>query len=139
MALAARLQMPCFVSINFLPNAVYQAATCIRATLEAARRHGFPTSRLIFEVTETSAIGNITRAQEFAARLSEFGCGFALDDFGTGFASFYYLKHIGSDYVKIDGSFIKNLHNDPDSQVLGRPRPEPPNLRVVELSACENG
>jgi EAL domain-containing protein (putative c-di-GMP-specific phosphodiesterase class I) len=41
--LASRLQIPCFVSINFLPNAVYQAATCIRATLEAARRFGFPT------------------------------------------------------------------------------------------------
>lgn len=81
---------------------------------------GVNPSSLIFEVTETSAIGNITRAQEFAARLSEFGCGFALDDFGTGFASFYYLKHIGSDYVKIDGEFIRHLATDPVNQLLVR-------------------
>ena len=55
-ALAARLQVPCFISINFLPNAVYQAATCIRATLQAARQHGFPTSQLIFEITENEEL-----------------------------------------------------------------------------------
>jgi len=87
---------------------------------EQLEETGVDPSSLIFEVTETSAIGNITRAQEFAARLSEFGCGFALDDFGTGFASFYYLKHIASDYVKIDGEFIRHLSTDPVNQLLVR-------------------
>ena len=50
--LAARLQLSCYVSINFLPNAVYEPATCIRATLEAAKRYNFPPERLLFEVTE---------------------------------------------------------------------------------------
>ncbi|MGA2014291.1 MAG: PAS domain S-box protein [Solirubrobacteraceae bacterium] len=63
-------------------------------------------TRLIFEVTETAAVANITHAQAFAQRLRDHGCRFALDDFGAGFGSFYYLKHLPFDYVKIDGEFI---------------------------------
>jgi EAL domain-containing protein (putative c-di-GMP-specific phosphodiesterase class I) len=79
---------------------------------------GVNPSNLIFEVTETSAIGNMTRAQDFSARMNELGCGFALDDFGTGFASFFYLKHIAFDYVKIDGEFVQNLASDPVNRLL---------------------
>ncbi len=84
---------------------------------ELLRKSVAPES-LVFEVTETSAIGNITRAQEFASRLSSIGCEMALDDFGAGFASFYYLKHITSNFVKIDGEFIRNLANDPTNRLL---------------------
>lgn len=83
-------------------------------------RTGIDPSCLIFEVTETSAIGNMTMAQEFAARIAEMGCGFALDDFGTGFASFYYLKHLAFDFVKIDGEFVQNLSHDPVNRLLVR-------------------
>lgn len=82
--------------------------------------HGVDPACLIFEVTETSAIGNMTRAQEFSSRMNEMGCGFALDDFGTGFASFYYLKHLAFDYVKIDGEFVQNLATDPVNRMLVR-------------------
>jgi diguanylate cyclase (GGDEF)-like protein/PAS domain S-box-containing protein len=72
-------------------------------------------SRLVFEVTETAAIVNVERARRFAGRLADLGCGFALDDFGAGFGSFYYLKHLPFDAVKIDGDFIQNLAaNVPD-------------------------
>jgi len=66
-------------------------------------------SSLIFEITETAAIANMTEASTFADGLSRLGCGLALDDFGTGFGSFYYLKHLPVDYLKLDGEFIHNL------------------------------
>ncbi|MBJ7520524.1 MAG: EAL domain-containing protein [Solirubrobacteraceae bacterium] len=70
---------------------------------------GVDPTRLVFEITETAAIGNIDRARGFARRLADLGCQFALDDFGSGFGSFYYLKHMPFDCVKIDGDFIKDL------------------------------
>jgi diguanylate cyclase (GGDEF)-like protein/PAS domain S-box-containing protein len=73
---------------------------------------------LVFEVTETAAIANIERARGFAARLTEIGCGFALDDFGAGFGSFYYLKHLPFDFVKIDGEFIRNLPASSTDQLI---------------------
>ncbi len=75
---------------------------------------------LIFEVTETAAIVNVDRAQLFAERLGEVGCGFALDDFGAGFASFYYLKHLDFDLLKIDGEFIRGLPDSRTNQLVVR-------------------
>jgi diguanylate cyclase (GGDEF)-like protein/PAS domain S-box-containing protein len=77
-----------------------------------------PTGRLIVEVTETAAITTIDRAREVAVGLRELGCRFALDDFGAGFASFYYLKHLEFDYLKIDGEFVKNLTQSATDQLV---------------------
>jgi EAL domain-containing protein (putative c-di-GMP-specific phosphodiesterase class I) len=60
------------------------------------------------------------RAQEFVVRLKGLGCSFAIDDFGMGFSSFYQLKHLPVDYLKIDGSFILNLCRDEVDQCLVR-------------------
>ena len=72
------------------------------------RGSGVEPTQLIFEVTETAAIGNMVAARKCAEQLHELGCRFALDDFGAGFGSFYYLKHLPFDYIKIDGEFVRN-------------------------------
>ncbi len=71
------------------------------------RETGLDPGRVIFEITETAAIANIGRAREFSDELARLGCHFALDDFGAGFGSFYYLKHVRFDVLKIDGEFVR--------------------------------
>ena len=75
-------------------------------------------SQLTFEVTETAAVADVTATSQVMHKLKDLGIRIALDDFGVGFSSIYYLKHFPIDYIKIDGSFIKNIHHDPDSQTL---------------------
>jgi diguanylate cyclase (GGDEF)-like protein/PAS domain S-box-containing protein len=73
---------------------------------------------LIFEVTETAAVSNIVAAREFAERVCALGCRFALDDFGAGYGSFYYLKHLPFDYVKIDGEFVRDCVDSETDQLV---------------------
>lgn len=75
-------------------------------------------SHLIFEVTETAAISDRDQVYYWVQRLRELGCSFAIDDFGTGFSTFSYLRKMPVDFVKIDGSFIRNLDTDPTNQAL---------------------
>jgi diguanylate cyclase (GGDEF)-like protein/PAS domain S-box-containing protein len=77
---------------------------------------GVGAASLVFEITETSAIANMEEARRFADRLAKLGCRLALDDFGAGFGSFYYLKYLPLDYLKIDGDFITNLPRSPVDQ-----------------------
>ncbi len=80
---------------------------------------GVNPANLIFEVTETAAVANMQDARAFSERLRALGCRFALDDFGAGFGSFYYLKHLPFDYLKIDGEFIQDcLRNETDRLVV---------------------
>lgn len=75
---------------------------------------------IIFEITETAALADIDASIQVMESLRALGCQFALDDFGVGFSSLYYLKKLPLDYLKIDGSFVRNLLHDSEHQVLIR-------------------
>jgi diguanylate cyclase (GGDEF)-like protein/PAS domain S-box-containing protein len=75
-------------------------------------------SRLIIEVTETAAVSDIVGAERLMHEIKDLGCRFALDDFGVGFSSFFYLKQLPVDYVKLDGMFIRQLPYSAEDQVF---------------------
>ena len=83
-------------------------------------RSGIDASKICFEITETAAIASFSQANRFIHALKELGCRFALDDFGTGLSSFGYLKHFPVDFLKIDGSFVKEILHDPIDREMVR-------------------
>jgi len=88
--------------------------------LDRLQRYDVPANRVCFEITETAAVASMIRVVELMTRLRKAGVRFSLDDFGAGMASFGYLKNLPVDYVKIDGSFIRNLETDPISASIVR-------------------
>ncbi|MGO9788328.1 MAG: putative bifunctional diguanylate cyclase/phosphodiesterase [Solirubrobacteraceae bacterium] len=82
------------------------------------KRSAIDPASLIFEVTETVAVTNVQLACQFARRLASLGCRFALDDFGAGFGSFYYLKHIPFDFLKIDREFVTRCTTNRTDQLV---------------------
>jgi diguanylate cyclase (GGDEF)-like protein/PAS domain S-box-containing protein len=81
---------------------------------------GIDATKICFEITETAAIASYSQANRFINALKELGCMFALDDFGTGVSSFGYLKHFPVDFLKIDGSFVKEILHDPIDREMVR-------------------
>ena len=84
------------------------------------RNSRLPAYKLCFEVTETSAVRDLARAQGLIQKMRSLGCAFALDDFGTGFCSFNYLRSLDVDYFKIDGSFVRDLESSSLSMAVIR-------------------
>ncbi len=88
--------------------------------VERLGRSSFPAANVCLEITETSAVRDLGRAQRFIDQLRGLGCRFSLDDFGTGFCSFNYLRSLDVDYFKIDGSFVREMHTSPLSAAVVR-------------------
>jgi len=79
---------------------------------------GVDPTKIIFELTETATFQNFYLVQQFVREVKQLGCRFALDDFGVGFSSFYYIKQLEIDYLKIDGSFIRHLLDSSNDRVF---------------------
>lgn len=110
--LAARLGLEGMLSINFLPNAVYRAETCIRATLEAAREHRFPADRIMFEVTEGERITDHAHLKNILATYQRLGFTTAIDDFGAGYSGLNLLAEFQPDVIKLDMALTRNIDKD---------------------------
>ncbi|MEW5824761.1 MAG: EAL domain-containing protein [Pseudomonadota bacterium] len=118
--LASQLGMRSLLSINFLPNAVYRAETCIRATLEAARLYDFPIRNILFEVTEAE---RVTDRRHLVAIFTEYkrqGFLTALDDFGEGYSGLNLLVELQPDIIKLDMALVRDIHEHRTKRLIVR-------------------
>ncbi len=103
---------PSFYAVN-LSGATINDSTFADFLRRLLHDHELASELVCFEITETTAISNLTKAAELMHELKALGCRFALDDFGTGVSSFAYLKYLPVDYLKIDGAFVRDLATNP--------------------------
>lgn len=116
--MASALDMQTDLSINFLPNAVYEPKACIQATLEVSKRVGWPTHRLIFEITETERVRDRQHLCNIIDAYRSMGFKTALDDFGNGYANLDLLTDLTPDKLKIDRELVMNCDSDFRRQAL---------------------
>ncbi|MEN5312776.1 EAL domain-containing protein [Pseudomonas koreensis] len=119
-ATAAQVGITDFLSINFLPNAVYRPEMCIRSTLEAARTHAFPLDRLIFEAVEGEHVESNKHLMSILREYREFGFKTAIDDFGAGYSGLTLLADFQPDLIKLDMALIRDIHRDRVRQAIVR-------------------
>jgi diguanylate cyclase (GGDEF)-like protein len=113
-------RVPCPIFAVNLSGQSLDEPDFLQFVLEEIRIAGVSPGMVCFEITERVAIHNIELAQKFIETLKSLGCSFSLDDFGTGVSSFAYLKSLPVDYLKIDGSFIKDIANDEVAEAMVR-------------------
>jgi EAL domain-containing protein (putative c-di-GMP-specific phosphodiesterase class I) len=115
---AAKLGMKEFLSINFLPNAVYRPEVCIQSTFAAARKHNFPIENIIFEVTEGERVEDRPHLVNIFREYSRFGFQTAIDDFGAGYAGLNLLAEYQPDLIKIDMDLVRNVDKHKPRQAI---------------------
>ncbi len=98
------------LSINFMPNAVYEPRACIRKSLEAARRVNFPASSLMFEFTENERMSDPAHVENIVRTYKALGFWTALDDFGAGYAGLGLLARLQPNLIKIDMELLRGIH-----------------------------
>lgn len=118
--LASRLGMQEILSINFLPNAVYEPSACIQATLQAADRHAWPIERINFEIVESEAVTDRRHLKHIVDTYHSMGFSTALDDFGAGHANLDLLTELHPETLKLDRQLVTGIDRDPRRQTLVR-------------------
>lgn len=116
--LAAELEMKAQLCINFMPNAVYSPATCIRTTLAAARHYAFDTRQLVFEFTEAETLSSTDHLVDIIDAYREMGFTIAIDDYGAGYSRINLLIDTSPQYLKLDMSLIRDCDWQPAKQAL---------------------
>lgn len=106
------------LSINFLPNAVYDPAACLRATLVTARRRAFPTSAIMFEFTENEEIHDTDHLKRIIAEYRRHGFITAIDDFGAGHSGLALLARFQPDLIKLDIDLVRDIHDSAAKQAI---------------------
>ncbi|GJE57557.1 MULTISPECIES: EAL domain-containing protein [Methylobacterium] len=106
------------LSINFMPNAVYEPAACIRATLEAAQRVGFQHRQIMFEFTENEKMVDVDHVRRIIVEYRRHGFSTAIDDFGAGYAGLGLLASFQPDFVKLDMDLLRGIDASPARRVI---------------------
>lgn len=106
------------LSINFMPNAVYEPRACIQASLAAAERAQFDTRQLMFEFTENEHMRDTAHVKKIIAAYQHMGFTTAIDDFGAGFAGLGLLANLHPDLIKIDMDLVRGISESSDRQVI---------------------
>lgn len=119
-ALAAKLNIKEMLSINFLPNAIYQPERCIRTTLAAAKEYDFSVDQIMFEFTEVEKLEDNKHIQRIVEYYQMLDFKTAIDDFGSGYSGLNLLADFQADIIKLDMELIRNIHNDKVRQSIVR-------------------
>lgn len=115
---ASRLGMDTFLSINILPNAIYEPEACLQHTFKAAQRYQFPLNNIIFEVTENEQIADPSHLITIFEKYKRFGFQTAIDDFGAGYAGLNLLSTFKPSIIKLDMELIRDVDSAPIKQAI---------------------
>lgn len=119
-SLASQLNLKSLLSINFLPNAIYQPERCIRTTLDTAKEYNFPTERIMFEFTEVEKIDDSDKIRRVVDYYKKLGFITAIDDFGSGYSGLGLLADFQTQIIKLDMELIRDIDSNVVRQAIVR-------------------
>lgn len=116
--LASELNINSYLSINFLPNAVYRPENCLRTTIKAASDYNFPLDRIIFEITEVEKVNSNAHLKNIVTEYQRQGFKTAIDDFGSGYSGLNLLSIFQPDYLKLDMELTRDIDSNRIKQTI---------------------
>lgn len=115
---ASEINLDSYLSINFMPNAVYKPELCIQTTFEAAKKYNFDTKKIIFEFTEQELMEDVKHISNIMKAYNKMGFKTALDDFGAGYAGLNFIADCEVDIIKIDMGLIRDIDKSKSRQAI---------------------